>query len=187
MRVVIDPGHGGRDAGAVYGGAKEADINLQVARLILEDLASRGVDVLMTRDVDMDVSLRQRCNLSNTVSPDLFVSLHCNAAESQSAEGFEVWTSPGETQSDQAADRVINQLLAEFPSRRARLDWSDGDGDRESRFYVLVHTTSPAILVEMGFLSNRRERSWLLQDETHQRMARSISKGVFDFLQRKAA
>jgi len=187
MRVVIDPGHGGRATGAVYGGVRESDINLQVAKLLADELAARNVEVLLTRDIDIDVALRQRCTLSNIAGPDLFVSLHCNAAEAHSAQGFEVWTSPGETQSDRAADRVINRLLSEFPARHARFDWSDGDGDRESRFAVLVGTVSPAILVEMGFISNDDERAWLQERDTQLRLARSIGKGCVDFLRARLA
>ena len=188
MKVVIDPGHAGRniDPGAVNGstGLQEADVALVISRQVANYLLNVGYEVKQTRtewEQEETDDLSYRTALANDWGADIFISLHCNSAANQSAEGYEVWTSPGNTLGDKLATRIYGQIAAEFPDRAGRTDYSDGDPDKESRFYVLVHTDAPACLVEMAFISNDAEAALLADAAWQDRYARAIARGVTDY------
>ena len=188
MKIIIDPGHAGRtvDPGAVNAavGLQEADITLIVSRLVESHLIAAGYEVKLTRtDWEQAESddLSYRTALANDWDADAFISIHCNSAASPSAEGYEVWTSPGDTQGDVLASCIYNQIAAEFPDRAGRSDYSDGDSDKESRFYVLVYTNAPACLVEIAFISNDDEAALLAVAAWQDRYAKTIAKGIADF------
>ena len=188
MRIVIDPGHAGRnvDPGAVNQstGLQEADVALFVSKLVETQLLAAGHEVKLTRtdweQAETD-DLNVRTSLSNDWGADLFVSIHCNSAVSPNAAGYEVWTSPGDTEGDALATCIYAQIAIEFPDRTGRADCSDGDPDKESRFYVLVHTNAPACLVEMAFISNDEEAALLSDVAWQTRYARAIARGVTDY------
>ena len=188
MKVVIDPGHAGRniDPGAVNGstGLQEADVALIISRLVENYLLAVGYEVKLTRteweQAETD-DLSYRTALANDWGADIFISLHCNSAENPRAEGYEVWTSPGDTLGDTLATSLYRQIADEFPDRKGRTDYSDGDPDKESRFYVLVHTDAPACLVEMAFISNEEEAALLADAAWQDRYARAIARGVTDY------
>lgn len=187
-KICLDPGHAGRntDPGAVspVTGLQEADVALIVSRLVGTYLKAVGHEVIFTR-TDWEQSetdnLGYRTQMSNAWGAEVFVSLHCNSAASPAAEGFEVWTSPGETQGDLLATCIYRQIAGEFPDRYGRTDESDGDPDKESRFYVLVYTDAPAALVEMAFISNSEEAALLADSLWQDRMARAVARGITDF------
>ena len=188
MKVVIDPGHAGRniDPGAVNGstGLQEADVALVISRQVASYLLNVGYEVKLTRtewEQEETDDLSYRTALANDWGADIFISLHCNSAANQSAEGYEVWTSPGNTLGDKLATCIYGQIAAEFPDRAGRTDYSDGDPDKESRFYVLVHTDAPACLVEMAFISNDAEAAVLANAAWQDRYARAIARGVTDY------
>lgn len=188
MIIVIDPGHaGGRtDPGAVNRelGLQEANIALSVSKLLGVYLDAVGFEVMLTRlqaeDPKTD-DLSFRTEFANSRAADLFISLHCNAAENKQANGFEVWTSPGVTTSDRLATCIFKQMESTFPDGYGRTDYSDGDPDKESKFYVLTQTDMPAVLVEMGFISNYEEALFLSDPAWQNEMARAIARGVTDF------
>ena len=188
MRVVVDPGHAGRniDPGAVNAttGLQEAGVALSVSRLVEKYLLAVGYEVKLTR-IDWEQAetddLSYRTALANDWGADIFISLHCNSAENPRAEGYEVWTSPGDTLGDTLATSLYRQIADEFPDRKGRTDYSDGDPDKESRFYVLVHTDAPACLVEMAFISNEEEAALLADAAWQDRYARAIARGVTDY------
>jgi N-acetylmuramoyl-L-alanine amidase len=172
MRFVIDPGHGGEDPGAIGpAGTKEKDISLAVSMMVAGVIAGgAGTECRLTRYSDKAVSLDSRCGIANSFSVDAFLSIHCNSFRKESARGFEVWTSPGYTAADEIASSIWLSLRAAFPDMIARADTSDGDPDKESRFRVLVGTSMPAVLVELGFISNPEEES-MLKDAAFQTQA----------------
>ena len=153
--VVIDPGHGGSDPGAVApDGTRESDLNLSLAHAVLAAAPGFDFHPLLTRDDDSHDSLEERARISNERGAAAFISLHCNAAADPAAHGFEVWTSPGQTDADALATAIYGAMLNHWPLP-GRADLDDGDPDREARFYVLRKTAAPAVLVEFGFMSNR--------------------------------
>ena len=189
MKVIIDPGHAGRniDPGAVHArtGLRESDITLTVAKLVENYLLDAGHEVKLTRtdweQADTD-DLSYRTSMANDWGADIFVSLHCNSAANPSAKGYEVWTTPGNTLGDKLATCIYGQIAAEFPDRAGRADYFDGDPDKESRFYVLMYTDAPACLVEMAFISNDEEAALLADAAWQDRYARAIARGVTDYI-----
>jgi N-acetylmuramoyl-L-alanine amidase len=154
VRVCIDPGHGGPDPGAVGFGYHEADVVLDVALrlrdlllLDTQDAAGGGAwDVLMTRSTDADVSLAQRVNLANAWGADVFCSIHANSFTSSSANGTETYSWQNGTSAAQLRDRVQARMLDAW----GLLD----RGVKTANFYVLVNTTMPATLSELGFMTS---------------------------------
>lgn len=189
MRIILDPGHSGRnvDPGAVNQttGLQEADVVLIISRLVESYLTAVGYEVKLTRtewEQPETDALSYRTELSDDWDADVFVSLHCNSAVNFSAKGYEVWTSPGNTQGDKLATCLYQEIADEFPDRVGRTDYADGDPDKESRFYVLVHTDSPACLIEMAFISNDEEAVLLADGTWQDRYARAIARGVTDYV-----
>lgn len=181
--VVIDPGHGGDDPGAVSRtGLREADLNLAFAWELVPHLHTCA-RVVPTRTMDSTISLETRAWFANQARADLVLSIHCNSAEDHTAEGFEIWTSRGETRADLAATRIFESVRDAFPGQRMRADYEDGDPDREAGFYVLRQTQAPAVLVELGFLSNGLEAVLLASPTWRARMAEAIAAGVRRFLE----
>mgnify|MGYP003590174296 CR=1 FL=1 len=185
MKVVIDPGHAGRniDPGAVnkISGLQEADITFMIAKLLESCLLEDGHEVKLTRnnweEAETD-DLSYRTALANGLGADIFISLHCNSAENENAKGYEIWTSPGDTLGDRLATCVYEEIAETFPDMPGRVDYSDGDPDKEARFYVLLHTEASACLIEMAFISNAEEASLLADVEWQEKYAKAIAQGV---------
>lgn len=173
MLVVLDAGHGGTDSGcrSVVDGFFESTLTLDIV-LRAKEILSPHVDVLLTRDKDEFVSLRERCKIANNSDADLLVSVHINSATSD-ASGFEAFTSMGKTKSDKAVIQLANSHLLKFPKQRNR-------GIKEANFYVLKHSNMSAVLMEYGFFSNRAEATCLVKDETRQRIAEGLADGILN-------
>lgn len=180
--VQLDYGHGGiEDRGAYFGPAVESMIVRDVGVILSSLLTSEGCYVCHSRTEDIAVSLEQRVKLSQVYRPDAFISLHCNSHSSPGANGIEVFTSPGQTPADPLATALIHALQNSFPDSRFREDFSDGDPDKEAKFYVLQNTAMPAALVEFGFLSNPKEREWLQDKGVQVRLAMAICTGLMSW------
>lgn len=179
MFVCINAGHDRLlDSGAVgLNGLREADVTYDVMLMVTEYLENNGIAVLNVQVDDLDYI----CKVANRENVDLFVSLHCNAAESRQAHGFEVWTSRGETNADILATEIINCVEEVFPDLYIRKDYSDGDPDKEAGFYVLNHTHAPAVLVEMAFISNPQEEELLSNYWFKSTMAAEIARGIINY------
>lgn len=167
--ICIDPGHGGKQPGAVYGGKKEKDATLQIARMVARLLKDAWIDVVMTRNEDIDVSLQKRCDISNKANADAFVSIHLNAAENKSAHGLETWK--WHRSSSPLASNVQNSLIASTEAK-------DRGVRPSSTFYVLKHTKAPALVVECGFMSNDEERELLFDKDYQRKLAEGIASGI---------
>ncbi len=176
--VVVDPGHGGADPGAVNDrlGLREADLNLELAGLFKGLTERAGFDVILTRDRHVFVSLDERVEKSNLAHPDAFLSFHINAAAAESAHGFEVWTSPGQTPADDLATAIFGAMLKVSPT--GRTDYDDGDPDKEARFFVLRYTSAPAVLIEFGFISNDEEAGKLDDLDNQLNLVTAVLEGL---------
>lgn len=173
-KVVVDPGHGG-EPGAVNPALNlhEADINLHLAQLFAAHVFDGDYlfQVFLTRETDMDVSLKDRVKMANEKKADLFLSFHCNSAENPSANGYEVWTSIGHTKADEAATLILEGLELAMPDSVNR-------GARESNFYVLRNTTMPAVLIEFGFISNAEDAAQLQHPKFQQAIVQGVAEAV---------
>lgn len=174
MRVAVDAGHGGSDPGAVGHGLHEADITLQVARLLKKELTAAGHEVMMTRQRQNEfVSLAGRAKRANEWGADLFVSLHCNAAAREEVEGMEVFSFPGSDSGFRLAGKIFN-FLDSFVVAGPHL-WR---GLKEANFAVLRLTNMPAVLVEMEFITNSRQAQNLADPAWQLRMAKVLAEGI---------
>lgn len=170
VKIVVDAGHGGRDPGAV-GYVGESDVTLRLAKLVAYELRLGDCDVTMTRSTDDYVSLRNRVKVANMVKPDLFVSLHCNAAISTSANGVETLCYKSRSTAYMYAQKVQAELAkhTEMMDRGVKITpW----------LYVLRHTTCPAIMVELGFVTNTNDAFKLKNPQFIQQAARLITRGI---------
>lgn len=173
--VVLDPGHGGSDYGAIRCGINEKDINLDVAKRVEAILESRGVSVTMTRGNDCSVSLEDRTIICSNQTPDLFVSIHVNSSIKPEITGVE--THYYHQNSLNLAQTIHASMMSVIRSRDRGLF--------KSRFYVINHTTTPSVLVEMGFLSNDNERCELISEKRKQQTAEAIANGILKYLNKR--
>ena len=175
-RIVIDPGHGGRDPGAISPiGVREKDIVLPVALEVARLLRQAGHEVILTRQADIFVELDERAAVANRRDADLFVSIHADSAANPDARGFTVYVCRGaSSDSRYLATAVVHSLDAgsDLNSR----------GVKAANYRVLVRTQCPAVLVELGYLSNRQDALMLRQDAVQRDLARHIVAGINDFL-----
>jgi len=167
--VVLDPGHGGSDPGAVNGARRESDDNLRMALAVGNLLRCCGVNVVFTRTGDTLVSLAERSRISNNARANLFVSIHRNSVANATANGVENWVylNPS-TQGVNSAYQVLNRIVAAgVQSNR---------GVRRGNFSVLRETQAPAQLVELGFISNAEDNR--LFDARFDAYAHAIASGI---------
>ena len=106
------------------------------------------------------------------------LSIHSNGFTKESANGYSIYTSRGETKSDKIAEVFIDNMMVNFPERKLRKDTRDGDLDKEANFYVLKHTTCPAILIENFFMTNYFECQLLLTPEFQDKIAMCHSESI---------
>lgn len=174
--VVLDPGHGGADPGAVgIGGLNEVEIVDPVADRVAELLEANGVAVVLTRTEDIEVDLPPRVDLANRLDANLFVSIHANAVDMSRPEinGIETYYySAGE----QLAEMIHASLLdaSGGPDRRVRT----------ARFYVLRNTDMPAVLLELGFVTGELDAERLSDPDYRNLLAEAIARGILQYIQR---
>lgn len=182
FRVVIDPGHGGPDPGAVgIGGLRETDVVLDVSLQVARLLQARGVQVLMTRTSEVDVDLPPRVSLANRNRADAFVSVHANALSMARPDvnGIETfYFEGGSSRSRTLAASLQQQMLAISPGTPDR-------GVRSGRFFVIRRTVMPSALVEMGFVTGIIDAPRLANANFRRRMALALAAGVLQYLQRQ--
>ena len=170
--VLLDPGHGGADYGAIRGGINEKDINLDIIKRVQAILASKGVTVYTTRDDDKNLSLEDRTNLTAKIKPDIFVSVHVNSSVKEDIYGLETHYYHQESL---GLAQTIHASLISYVKAKDR-------GLFKSKFYVINHTDVPAVLIEVGFISNNKERAELVGEKRKQKTAEAIADGILQYL-----
>jgi N-acetylmuramoyl-L-alanine amidase len=169
--VVLDAGHGGRDPGAIgVNGLYEKVVNLSVTVEVAHLLQQRGVRVTMTRTTDRYLTLEQRAAIANRVRPNLFVSIHADSAPNRTARGFTLYVANGaSSRSHAAADAIVRTMATTGMHSRKK---------KKKNIRVLVQTRCPAVLVELGFLSNRQDAALLASAAFRSRLARAVARGI---------
>jgi len=174
-QVVIDAGHGGQDPGAIsILGVREKTIVLDTALRIAGELERAGVEATLTRGHDTSLTLEDRAALANRIRPRLFVSVHADSAENGDAQGFTVYVAREASSESLAAAQAVERRLAGLGIRSR--------GIRRANYRVLVQTTCPAVLVELGYLSSIDEATKLVQSAYRRRLAVAIAQGIADHL-----
>lgn len=174
-RVVIDAGHGGKDQGASRAGVLEKTLNLNIALKLKRELEARGVKVYMTRWTDKYLPLKKITDITNGVKPDAFVSIHHNASTNPAIAGIETYYY---TPQSKPFGQVVHTKMVSRLGRNHR-------GVRRAKFYVVHHTTVPAILCEIGYISNTTERNILKTSASQSKTAAAIADGVVEYLNRR--
>lgn len=171
-KIVVDPGHGGGDPGALgyNSNFSEKELALKISLKLRDQLAAMGAQVILTRDKDGDLKMKDRAALTREVEPDIFVSVHLNANPSSSASGYEnYYFSPF---SQKLAGAVYNKASQHFTNKR---------GVKWYPYFVTRVSNCPSILTENGFVSNSREYEWLLKDANQETVAKSTAQGILDY------
>ena len=180
MKILIDNGHGRATVGKrspVWPDGKqlfEYEFNRDIARRMHEALTARGTDsVPVVPEID-DIPLAERTRRVNEIAAQvgpencLLVSIHANAG---GGTGWEAWTSVGETEADNYATIFYEEAARAFPEQRMRMDTTDGDPDKEAHFYLLRHTTCPAIITENFFMDTEADCRLILSEEGRKHVA----------------
>lgn len=178
MKVLIDNGHGentpGKRSPKWADGSQlfEWEYTREIAMRVENELKRHGVDVERLVKENTDVPLSERARRANEIaarygkSKTILVSIHCNASQTGKGTGWEIHTSPGKTKADELAQvfwDTANEMFGD--SWKIRGDWSDGDGDWESNFYILTKTSCPAVLTENFFMDNEKDCKFLLSPD----------------------
>ena len=172
--VVIDAGHGGQDPGTIgIGGLTEKSIVLPISLDVADILRKQGIEVRMTRDTDNFISLKGRTDFANKIDADLFVSIHANAINLSRPDvnGLETYY----YKSGRRLAEVIHWSILNGVEIENR-------GIRRARFFVLRHSTMPAVLVEVGFVTGVRDAPKLKSPSHRRQMAEAIARGVIQYI-----
>lgn len=174
--IFVDPGHGGRDPGAVANGIQEKDVVLTISLLLGQTLQGMGFTVYYARTNDIEIDLEPRVAAAERVNADVFVSVHANSLDSRnsSVNGVETFFARGSTTGRELASYVQSQIIS-----------TTGATDRNAKaagFYVIAKTSMPAILVETGFVTNPAEARNLSNPNYQKQMAEAIARGIDQFI-----
>ena len=172
--VVIDAGHGGKDPGATSVlGFYEKGVNLSVALEVARLLEQRGLRVKMTRTDDYFVELEDRAAIANDLDADLFVSIHSDSFPESSRRGFTVYIANAAASSSRRAANAIARSMSGTDL--------NSFGVQTANYHVLTETRGPAVLVELGYLSNRSEAALLRSSSFQDRLAQAVADGISDY------
>ena len=177
--VVIDPGHGGRDPGAIgINGLRETNVVLPISLDVSRILQRQGVTVYLTRTDEREIDLAPRVSLAERVRADVFVSIHANAISMSRPDvnGLETYYAPGSSAGKRLAQTIHSSVLGgvNIGSR----------GVRSARFYVIRRTSMPAALVETGFVTGAIDNPKLANPAFRRQMAEAIARGILQYLSR---
>lgn len=186
---IFDNGHGGIIDGVYQTAGKrspiwddgtqlfEGEFNRAIVKRLMKLCEAANIDCINLVDTNVDIPLSTRTSQANEIyrntdKPCIYISIHANGFSDEAAHGWEVYTSVGETKSDEIAEVLFNKAQAEFPTYTMRKDTRDGDSDKEANFYVLQHTAMSAILSENFFMTNESECRLLMSEEGRDRIAK---------------
>ncbi|HHW43275.1 N-acetylmuramoyl-L-alanine amidase [Desulfofundulus thermobenzoicus] len=175
MRIILDPGHGGQDSGAVGNGLREKDLVLALAKEVISLLGDYQVEVISTREGDVAVSLAARAKLANDLQADFFCSLHVNAG---GGSGFESYIHPEATPETRSLAGALHARVADFYIQKGFPD----RGLKRANFLVLRETAMPAVLLENLFIDNPRDAACLADATFLRELAGVIVSGLVQTL-----
>ncbi len=188
--LVIDAGHGGKDKGTSFNGNPEKDINLDIAVMVKELLAKHkpGIKVIMTRSDDRFVSLDNRCKKANKANADLFLSIHVNSAPSRLMSGTETfYANLGQTHNTVRSGSLSRTIdRSELLARLLQKNYMESErpsmrGARKKNLYVCQNTNMPAVLTEIGFLSNIEDAAYMTSKDGKKEIAVNIFNALMEY------
>jgi len=193
--VVLDPGHGGQDSGAICGAIYEKDLTLDIAQRVDRLLQAQGLATLMTRVGDSYVSLQDRAAVTNRARDCIFVSIHFNEGK-KIVSGVETYYAEHQTSpaprlvswipffqgSAAESSTLASQSLARFIQEAMVARTKEPDrGTKAEQFFVIANVDVPAVLVEAGFLSSKEDITKLESNDYREQMAAAVSEGILRY------
>lgn len=176
INIIIDPGHGAHDPGAIGFGFQEKNVVLNIALSMEKYFAKVPFNGLLTRKTDVFLTLNQRAKFAHANNGDAFLSLHANALNG-SAQGQETFYYASNTNVDQS------KALATYVHKRMQEAWGLRDrGVKRGNYAVLRENTVPSALAEIGFIDNRTDNAYIASPERREQMARALFLGIMDYL-----
>lgn len=206
MIILVDNGHGYNTNGKaspildfeipsqfVYKNRfREALYNRVIAKELVNKLKDNGYDARLVVKEDIDVSLSERVRRINTIcnregaSNVILISIHSNAAGNGTsflnANGWEAYTTRGVTKSDKLAEYLYKRAEKNFPNRKIRTDWTDGDLDKEADFYIIKKSKCPAVLTENFFYDNKDDLKYLTSKDGVEAVVKTHYEGIMDYI-----
>ena len=180
--IIIDPGHGAPDGGAVGENSIESTLNIQIAQKLKQELTERGFNVVMTRvgenglDKKKKTDMNMRLNIMKNTPSDMFISIHINKFNKTKYRGAEVLYSSNFTHSTLLAQLIMDKIKEIDPKNQTR-----GIKQAEKSLFLMKNATVPAVIVECGFLSNPEEEKLLGDDLYQSRIASAICDGILEY------
>lgn len=178
-KILLDPGHGGKDPGAAAHGIQEKDIVLSIAKRTKKILENQyeGAEVLLTREDDTFLELRERTDIANKWGAEVYVSIHINAAAAAAANGFETFVyNGGVPAATQALQNTLHSHILKY------MPHFDDRGKKQANFHVLRETNMHAVLTECGFISNAKDAALLKDDFNIRKLAHGHAAGIASFV-----
>ncbi len=175
IKLVIDPGHGGKDPGAVGNGLKEKDLSLHLCKLVAEKFSAYEVEVTLTRTGDIDLGLNVRVNIANNMQADYFCSIHINAGGGTGFESFTYTYSAADTEN---LRDIVHNIVAGYYKSAGFTD----RGKKRANFAVLRDTEMPAVLLENLFVDNQNDAKKLKDATFLDGLAGVIADGLVNAL-----
>ena len=194
MKILIDNGHGLNTPGkrSPDGQFLEAIYNREIAKRIVAELQNKGYDAELLVPEEEDIPLKERVRRVNAHCQSLgksnviLISIHVNAAGDgtkwMNATGWSCYTCKGQTESDRLATCLYDAAIKNFPDRRIRKDYSDGDPDWEENFYILRHSLCPAVLTENFFMDSHSDLEYLQSKDGKQAVVDTHAEGIMEWL-----
>jgi N-acetylmuramoyl-L-alanine amidase len=194
--VVLDPGHGGQDSGAMVGNVNEKDLTLDVAQRLEGMLHAQGMATVMTRTDDRYISLAERAALTNRIPDCIFLSIHFNEGDKASATGIETYYADHQVKPNPPLVSwlpFLQRASAQLPNVESQnlagcvqeslvaKTQATNRGTKAQQFLVIANVRHPAVLVEGGFLSNKDDAARLSKPEYRDQMAAAISDGILHY------
>ena len=174
--VMLDPGHGGADPGAVgIGGLREKDVVLAVSHHTANALRAQGIAVQMTRQSDQTLDLQPRVDMAESANATIFVSIHANAISMQRPEVNGLETYYFSDAGHRLASVLHRRVLGTVPM--------NDRGVKQARFFVLRRTSMPAALIEIGFVTGATDAPKLRDPQWQAQMGQAIAQGILDYIQ----
>ena len=181
--IYIDPGHGGRDPGAIYKEIRESDINLQISKYLKEELENNGATVYLTRIGDYDLSennaknhkrndLTARARLINESNCDIYISIHLNSDPSPTWNGIQIFYTDNNENNKTIAETIQKELKLKRKTKELK------------NMYLFEKIKQPGILIEAGFISNPNDRYKLKQNDYQQELSKNITNGIIEYFKK---
>ena len=181
--IFVDPGHGGRDPGAIQGSTYEKDLNLEISLILRDNLMEKGAIVYMTRETDEDLSskwdpLKKRGDLYRRIlmfrkkDADMYLSIHMNYHSDHSQRGIEVLYNKINKENKRLGTILMENFKKDFGTKRIL---------KTTNLYMYKNTTVPGVLIECGFISNATDRNNLKNRDYQKRLADTITQSVITY------